>query len=160
MLTKGPHSRLVEDTDEFHQNVWRKDELVVVHEHALFPDKCVTCNQPANGRTARKMIFWHTPVLLPILLLSWPFYVAFALLFKRTLRVEIPLCKRHLWQRLISTGIGVSLLPTAIWMVYIAIAYSKPSLILSGILCFIVGGVLLGWGRNPIWAVRIRGEYD
>ena len=60
---------------------------------------------------------------------------------------------------MITTLIGVGLFPVAIWMGYIALSYSKPTLILSGILSVIVGGILVGWARNPIWATRIRGEY-
>jgi hypothetical protein len=159
MSSKGTHLRLVGNTDNFYQNVWRQGDLLVAHRHALFPDNCIICNQPANSHSAKKMVFWHTPMLLPILLLSLPFYVVFALIFKRTLRLEVPLCSRHYWQRNILTFVGVCLVPISIWMIYIAISMSKPPLILSGILTIIVGGLLTGWARNPIWATRIRGDF-
>ena len=159
MSRETPHLRLVESEDEFHQNVWRYNESIVVHKHTLLPDKCIICNQEADGITVRKMVFWHNPVLLPVLLLSWPFYVLFALVFRRTLTINMPLCKRHLWQRRLTTAVGVSLVPIAFWMAYVAIAFSQPTLILSGIVSVIVGAVLVGWGRNPVWATHIREEH-
>ena len=159
MADNKSHLRLVDDTDNFSQNVWSKDNMVVAHRHALFPDNCIICNQPAKGISVKKMVFWHTPMLLPVLLLSLPFYVIFALVFKRTLRLDIPLCPKHFWQRRIVSSVGLGLMPVAFWMVYIAMSTSKPPLILSGILSVIVGALLAGWALNPIWATRIRGDY-
>jgi hypothetical protein len=105
------------------------------------------------------MLFWHTPVLLPVLLISWPFYVLFALAFRRTMTIEIPLCSRHLWQRRILSLTGIVLIPTAVWMGYVAIANSKPTLILSGILSVMIGAILIGLGRNPIWAIRMKNDH-
>ena len=54
------------------------------------------------------------------------------------------------------TFIGLSLFATTIWMLWIAINFSQPALILSAILSVIVGFILIGWGRNPIWASQIQ----
>jgi hypothetical protein len=35
-----------------------------------------------------------------------------------------------------------------------AIALSKPVLILAGILSLLLSAMVIGWVRNPVWAVR------
>ena len=42
---------------------------------SVLPDCCVKCAAPAEGQTVDKWLFWHTPILLPVALLSWPFYL-------------------------------------------------------------------------------------
>ena len=91
MTHKYPHLKLVESVEEFHQNIWKSKEGLVVNEQSLFPDRCIVCNRKAKGVTVRKMLFWHNPLLLPVLFLSWPFYIVLALVFRRHISVSIPL---------------------------------------------------------------------
>jgi len=156
MEQKYPHLKLVESVENFHQNIWKHKEGLVVSEHSVFPDHCIQCNQPAKGKSVRKMLFWHNPLLLPILFLSWPFYILLAIAFRKHVTISIPLCPKHLWRRRMLTFIGLSLFATTIWMLWIAINFSQPALILSAILSVIVGFILIGWGRNPIWASQIQ----
>ena len=74
------------------------------------------------------------------------------------MKLEIPLCKKHLWMRKIGTIVGGLLLPTVLWMGIMAIQYTKPSLILFGLLGSFLGLLLLGWARNPIWVVRMMDD--
>lgn len=159
MAQKYPHLKLVESVEDFHQNIWKSKEGLVVNEQSLFPDRCIVCNRKAKGIAAPKMLFWHNPLLLPVLFLSWPFYILLALLFRRHITVSIPLCQRHLWQRRLLTMIGTLLFPVAIWMIWMAISYSQPPLILSAILSMIIGAIVIGWGRNPIWASQIQNSH-
>jgi len=159
MAQKYPHLKLVESVDDFHQNIWKSKDGLVVNEKSLFPDRCIVCNQKAKGKTIRKMLFWHNPILLPVLFLSWPFYIMLAVLFRRHITVSLPLCQRHLWQRRILTLMGAMLFPTAVSMVWVAISYSQPPLILGAILSMIVGAIVIGWGRNPVWASQIQNDH-
>lgn len=156
MTQKYHHLKLVESAEEFHQNIWKHQEGLVVNKDSLFPDRCIQCNCAANGISVRKMVFWHNPFLFPLLFISWPFYILLALAFRRHITISVPLCQKHLWQRRILSTIGFSLFPIAGWMISTAIRQSQPSLILSAILSFIVGAIVLGWGRNPIWASKIE----
>ena len=156
MQERQPFLRIVESAEDFHRNIWIHEESLVVNEDSLFPDKCIQCNASAGGHTVRKMVFWHSPILLPLIFLSWPFYIALALVFRRHISISVPLCTKHLWQRRMLTIVGLSSFPVAAWMLWLAVTESQPSLILSGILSIIVGAIVLGWGRNPIWASSIH----
>ena len=156
MMQKYPHLKLVESADEFHRNIWIGKEGLVVNEHSLFPDHCIVCNKMAKGRTVRKMLFWHNPLLLPVIFLSWPFYIVLALLFRRHISISIPLCQRHVWQRRVLTLLGGLLFPAAMTMIWMAVSSSQPPLILGAILSIIMGAMVIAWGRNPVWASQIQ----
>ena len=79
MSLKSQHLRLVDDVSEFHHTVWRSGQSLVVKKDSVLPDCCVKCGAPAKGQTVDKWLFWHTPILLPIALLSWPFYLLLAI---------------------------------------------------------------------------------
>jgi len=57
------------------------------------------------------------------------------------------------------TGIGVLMLPAFPALGIYAVVAGKAAFILIGLLTSIAGLALLGWSRNPIWAISIRGEY-
>lgn len=157
--TDVPFLRVVDSPQEFHQRVWQRDGFLFLHKDALFQDRCIVCNKEAGGKTVSKLLFWHTPVLLPLLLLSLPFYILLAFFFRRYLRVQIPLCAHHYRVRQLSSILGLSLFPTAVCSVVYAIVSGQPVAILLGIFSFLSGIAVLAWGRNPIWATEINEEY-
>lgn len=151
-----PHLKLVNSEEDFFHGVYQRDDLVVALKGATFPDYCICCNKPANGRLVSKTVFWHTPVLLPILLLSFPFYLLMATSFRRTLTYKIPLCSQHYFIRVALTTIGVLLLPAFPVLAFLAINGGEPHWVLTGILASLSGVASLGIGRNPIWASNIN----
>ena len=154
-----PTLRLVESTDEFHCGVWKKDDVLVLSADAVFNDRCIRCNAPADGISVRKILFWHSPLLLPLLVLSFPFYLLLAIFFKRTVTAQIPLCSKHHRMQLAFTLLAVFMLPAFPAMGIYAVVAGKAAFILIGLLTSLAGLALLGWARNPIWAISIRGEY-
>lgn len=147
------HLRIVEDIAGFHNNVWRHRDCLVVEKDSVFPQKCLICGSDAE-HTVPKWIFWHTPLLLPVVLVSWPFYFLIALLIRKHMTIQIPLCDRHLKQRKWFTVLGVGLLPLAITLLVFAISLSIPSLILGAIVSCLSAAIVIGKVRNFIWAIR------
>ncbi|MBM76450.1 MAG: hypothetical protein CMK59_13675 [Proteobacteria bacterium] len=133
--------------------------MLFLHKDGIFKDSCIICNSQAHGRTVKKTLFWHTPILLPLLLLSVPFYFVLAFFFRNYIQVEIPLCTYHFRIRRLSFVLGVGLFPTAITSVIYAILSGQPLGILGGIACLISGILILAWSRNPIWATEINNHY-
>ena len=113
---------------------------------------------PAEGRLVKKTVFWHTPILLPLLLISFPFYLLLAFSFRRIHTFKIPLCRTHYFQRLALTTIGLILLPGFPILALLAINGGAPYWFLTGILTSLSGIASLGLGRNPIWASQITAE--
>lgn len=153
-----PFLRLVNPDEDFHNGLYQQDDLVVALKDAEFPDRCICCNRPAEGRSVKKTVFWHTPILLPLLLISFPFYLLLAFSFRRIHSYKIPLCRNHYFQRMALTIIGLILLPGFPALALLAINGGAPYWFLTGILTSLSGIASLGLGRNPIWASHIDSE--
>lgn len=156
---KASPLKLVQFTPEFSHNIWQDHGILVISPHSIFPTRCLQCSECTEIDPVPKLLFWHPPIVLPLLLISWPFYIVTAVLLRKHLKVDIPLCQKHIRLRMIGTLVGFLLLPTFIWMGLVAIHLVQPLLILLGLLSTLLGVLLLGWVRNPIWAVRMMGDY-
>lgn len=156
MPIQHQHLRLVEYSTDFHHTVWRSGETLVVKSDSVLPDCCVRCGEPAEEQVINKWLFWHTPILLPVAFLSWPFYLLLAVVMRRTMQVELPMCTRHINQRRWCTILGVLMLPTAAGMVLAALVQAAPLLFLMAMLMVLSSAVLIGWARNPVWVVRFE----
>ena len=159
--SNSPFLRVVESSETFHQRVWKVSKLnnLVVVKESVFTDHCIQCNQPAEGRTVQKTFFWHTPLILPLLVLSFPFYIVVAFVMKKYVTVPIPLCKKHLHIRNFMTFSGILGFPLGVAFILWAIGSSNPIGLLLGVLSFIASLFLIVIGRNPVWASQIDGEY-
>jgi len=151
--------RVVESSEEFSSGVWKLNRNLVVSNTAVFPDRCVICNEPACGRVVRKSFVWHNPIFLPLIVISFPIYVILASIWNKILHIEIPVCPKHANRMMFFTILSFILLPQVAVMGLLGIIYGLPFLLLSGILSSIIGFVLLIWARNPVWAWFIRSEY-
>lgn len=156
MSVKSQHLRLVDDVSEFHHTVWRSGQSLVVKKDSVLPDYCVKCGAPADGKSVNKWLFWHTPILLPVALLSWPFYLLLAMGMRKTMTVPMPLCSKHMALRTWFTAFGVALLPIAVVTLLAALTQSIPLLILLAMLMVISSAVIIGWVRNPVWVIRFE----
>ena len=87
--------------------VWRRGSELVVHRYAAnLPDCCVKCGEHIGGYSGGAYISqkfrWHNP-LVYIALISPLIYCILAAALSERVRVEIPLCNKHLEARK-STG--------------------------------------------------------
>jgi hypothetical protein len=111
--------------------IWRDGKKVVIPRNGPLPDRCVFCNQPANGYRVNRTYRWQHPAILSplLLLLFFPFIkkafnyvpvrvilavaiivavVVFSLIFSRWSKTAIPLCPRHRKRRVISIAAALS----------------------------------------------------
>lgn len=157
-----PFLRLVGEAGDLAHGAWRDDNTLVISHQATLPDRCVVCNAPAEGHTVDKTLLWHTPMLLPLLIMlpvGLVIYAVLAFFFKKTMPVAVPLCARHRRRRTLLSALGLALLPAFPALAAVGISISEPALILPGILLSIVGLVVLVIGRNELWPLRITEEH-
>ncbi len=154
-----PQLRLVGEPEDFHHGAWRSGRLLVIAPHATLPDRCVVCNAPAEGHTLHKTLYWHTPLLLALLAINPLIYAVLAVIFKRSMPAELPLCARHLLRRRVLGVLGVVLLPAFPILAGLGIMLSMPKLLLPGLIASLVGIAVLLLGRNEVWAYRITEEH-
>ena len=78
--------------------------------HALLPNRCMKCNEPAE-RKLKRNLSWHHPALYLMIFGGALFYVILALILRKTATVEVSLCENHSALRtrdiMITWGLGL-----------------------------------------------------
>ncbi len=77
---------------------YRQGGKLVVSANAPLPASCVRCGVPSS-RALKKTFYWHTPWLY--LMVFFPgllFYAIVAMIVRKKMEVEVPLCEHH-WRR-------------------------------------------------------------
>lgn len=75
-------------------HLWRQGDRVFIPVGGELPPYCIKCGEPADNYLHRKFT-WHHPLLY--LLIFWGFlpYVIVALIVRKKMEVEVPMCKHH-----------------------------------------------------------------
>ena len=73
---------------------------------ATFPDRCVVCNQPANGYRVTKTLYWHPPAVYFAILAGVLIYAIIALIVRKEASVSFGLCPEHKKRR--HTGFAIA----------------------------------------------------
>lgn len=116
-------------------NIWRDGRKLVIPRNGLLPDRCVRCNQPAEGYRVNTTYTWRHPALsflLPVLGLlivpfvakTGPFFSAvkaeivvavvlvicllISFVFSRSSKMGIPLCARHRKRRILGSAAAMA----------------------------------------------------
>jgi hypothetical protein len=78
-----------------HANVaWRDGKLLMVRKDAVLPDRCLKCNEPAEGYQFKRALSWAHP-LYAVLILSPIIYVVVYLIVRRQGKVTVGVCPLH-----------------------------------------------------------------
>lgn len=88
---RPPHAEPVVETGE---GVWRRGRDLVVSRVATLPDRCVSCNAPAETRIKSKLS-WHQSWVYVFVLVNVLVYALVALVVRKKAELEIPQCGRH-----------------------------------------------------------------
>lgn len=81
------------------RGAWRQGNLLVVSHDATFPDRCVKCNAPVDGRRMRLQLSYYPPIVaigiflgpIPLLLMAW--------LARKDMTVNVGVCDDHRQRR-------------------------------------------------------------
>lgn len=95
--------------------MWRDGELLVMCKGCDFPDRCVKCNDDAEGYRLNRNFYWQ-PRWYYLILLTFPFFVILSLIlfavvsliFRKQAKLLLPLCPRHRRARIRDIFIGWS----------------------------------------------------
>ena len=70
--------------------------LVMPMTQVELPHRCVRCNAPVTEPIKTRKVYWHTPALYLLILLSWLIYIIVALIVRKKVLVKPGLCEEHL----------------------------------------------------------------
>ncbi len=88
--------------------LFRQGNLLVVHQQAKFPDRCIKSNEPTTRRL-RHVLHWHLPILY-ILMIAPIVYVIVALFVGKKAEFYVPLSERFILRRRSNILVAVVLL--------------------------------------------------
>lgn len=136
--------------------LFRDGNLLVVRDGAPFPDRCVRCNEPAEGYRLKKTYYWHPPAWYLLIFAGVLIYAIAAMVARKKASFAVSLCQRHRSRRvlLISLGIGIPFLALAAWIV-------SGNVVMGTILLIsiLVGPVLAVLGAQLMTPKRIEDGY-
>jgi hypothetical protein len=138
--------------------VWREGRAVVMSRNGILPDRCIKCNDSANGRRLVRKLRWHSPVVYLCVLLNLLVYVIVALIVSQKARVEVGMCDKHRASRLWAIAIGWGLFFAGVGLLFAAAQFdhSAPGFAGAGL---ILAGFIYGmWKGRSVYATRIDKE--
>jgi hypothetical protein len=99
-------------------DLFRDGKLLVARDGAAFPDRCVRCNQAAEGFRLRKTFYWHSPSWYALVLLNLLIYAIVAMVVRKKASFELALCPRHRSRRqwCIAVGCGLPIVSLMLMM--------------------------------------------
>jgi amino acid transporter len=101
--------------------VWRQEKTIVMQRNAELPGRCIQCNaavKPGKTRRIYYLNIWLQIVMLTLflvfnLLALLPIIIV-SLIFRKTAKLQIPVCERHRRKRFWITATAVVLLAASI----------------------------------------------
>jgi uncharacterized membrane protein YeaQ/YmgE (transglycosylase-associated protein family) len=77
------------------EGIWREGKFLLMTKRALLPDRCVKCDEPADGYRLKRNLSWHPQVYYLLVLLHLIIYLIVALIVRKQAKILVPLCPRH-----------------------------------------------------------------
>jgi hypothetical protein len=149
--------------------IWREDRLLVTRSETPFPDRCVRCNEPADGYRLRRRLYWHPPAFYLLILVSIWIYIIVALCIRKKAALDIGLCPRHRnmrkWSFILGWGGfvgGVGLIIYGATAGYGWVIFGGVLLILAGIICGVILGARVSAAKitpNNVWLRGVNRDF-
>jgi len=135
--------------------VWRSGDSVMMTPNGDLPPRCVKCNADAEQPVRARMLYWHTPWMYILVLISILIYIIVALIARKSVSVSPGLCTEHrVLRRNVILGSWLAAL-AGFGLIGVAISRSSgpPALLGAAVL---IGALVFGMIKGRIiYAARI-----
>ena len=137
---------------------YRQGTNLLVTHNAPLPPFCVRCGQGAMSEPLKKTFYWHHPALFLVVLLSPIIYIIVALIVRKKMAVDAPLCSEH-WDRYksgrrIGGALMLACIPLAILLANVLNDFVGWAILL-GFLLFVAGAIVFGVASGVLRPKRI-----
>lgn len=75
--------------------LWRDGNLLVFHQSARFPPRCIKCNELTTGKMWNRNFYWHPSWVYLLFLLHVLVYIVVAMVMRKSARAQVGLCEAH-----------------------------------------------------------------
>jgi hypothetical protein len=138
---------------------WRDGSVMVMIPGTEIPHRCVKCNEPADEPTKTRTVYWYSPWLLLLILLSIIIFAIVAMIVRKHAVVSPGLCADHKKRRRnVIAGAWIGVL-AGILLIYAGISTSSAAQSATGMLALLISivmGIVMG---RIVHAARIDNEY-
>ncbi len=86
--------------------LWRSDDELIVAHGAVFPHRCVKCNESTAPPHKTRKVYWHHPAVYVLLLVYVIVYIIVAVIVRKTAQIDPGLCDEHRQKRMLWIAIG------------------------------------------------------
>lgn len=117
----------------------REGNTVVLAPNAELPPRCVRCNADAAEPIKQRTLYWHTPWLYVLVIISPLIYLIAALIARKSVKLHPGLCTEHgTLRRNVILGSWIAAL-IGIVLIVIGIGQSSGPAALAGIALLLIG---------------------
>lgn len=139
---------------------YREGELLVVPAGSSLPSNCVKCGAPTSDKLT-KTFHWHSPWLYVLIFAGVIFYFIVALVVRKKVKLEVPLCGAHLtWRtRMNITGAALLIAAAVASLLLSALEVDGGWVALIGVVLALSGLIVLAMVGGSFCAVYIDENY-
>lgn len=123
-------------------------------EGVALPPLCVKCGAPPTAWLRRKY-YWHTPWIYLVLLLNVLVFAIVAMIVRKWLHVNVPLCATHAAGRRKQLAVAWGLAAAGMVLPFVLIAVGLPAWLGFLMVVLVPVGVVVGVRSNPLTPRRI-----
>ena len=138
--------------------IWSDYNLLVLRKDAELPDRCIACNEPAEGRRWTQKFYWHSPVFYLLIIVNILIYVLVAVIVRKSAQLSLGICERHQRQRTTALIVGWTTFALAILGFVIATQLRDATVavaIIASLALFFVGILYAIFRRQLVSPKRI-----
>ena len=148
--------------------VWRDRNMMVAIQGAVFPDRCLKCNNTAEPRRITRKLYWHPPALYALAAMPLIYAIA-ATIIRKQVTLDLPLCTRHKTSRKMAIAGGILMIFFAVGLFAISVSLNTAGGYLISFLIGFGGIAVSSVGlrilnptkidNNYVWAKGVSGEF-
>lgn len=139
--------------------LWRSGKQFVMRLGTGMPDRCVSCNAPAQGAKLKRQLSWHPPAYYLLVFAGLLVYIIVALVVGKKAILHIGLCDKHRSQRRWAIAYCCFGVLAGLVMFFGGLADGNGWVAMLGIILLITGAVCGVWKGTIISAAKIDKEF-
>lgn len=126
------------------EGVWRQGRKLVTRSETPLPDRCVRCNEPANGFQLKRTLYWMNPFFYLLILCNLLVLLIVYLCVRKKAVLHVGFCEKHRVQRKNGLIIGWSGFGAGLLLLVAGIGIEKGWLALVGLGLLLIGPIVGG----------------
>jgi len=139
--------------------LWRFKKQFVMRLGSDMPERCVSCNAPAQGAKLKRQLSWHPPAYYLLIFAGLLVYIIVAIIVAKKAVIHIGLCSRHRSQRRLAIAYCCFGVMAGLILFFGGLADGNGWVAMVGIVLLISGAVVGVWKGTIVSAAKMDREF-